>query len=441
MVEPIRIPTPDERRRALENAGHNLFRVASTDVAVDLLTDSGTTAMSDTQWAALMRGDEAYAGSRSFARFEQRIRATFGLEHVIPVHQGRAAEHLLVKALGRPGMCVPNNAHFDTTRANVEIAGLEACDCPLPEALVPSSEAPFKGNMNLIALTEKIRLHGRDRIPFVLLTVTNNSMGGQPVSLENIKAVARIAKAHGIPLFLDAARFAENAMFIRMREPGQTDRSLADIVRDMMDATDGAYMSCKKDGLVNTGGWIAVRDGRLAARLRELLILLEGFPTYGGLARRDLEAITVGLQEVLEPEYLRFRLEQTAYLHDALRRAGVPLVCPPGGHAVYVDAATALPHLRRDQYPAQALANEIYLEGAVRTCGFGRLALGTSMPLELVRLAIPRRVYTQAHLDYAADTVAAVVRRADRVRPLRLVEGNGPLAHFTARLEPLNTAS
>ncbi|HUR84833.1 MAG TPA: tryptophanase [Solirubrobacteraceae bacterium] len=440
-VEPIRMTDRAEREACLREAGLNLFALRSDDILIDLLTDSGTGAMSSEQWAGLQRGDESYAGSPSWYRFLDAVRELFDFAHVIPTHQGRAAEKILFSVLGGPGRVIPNNTHFDTTRANVEFSGAEAIDLPLPEARTPSLEHPFKGNMDVEKLAALLDARAVD-VPVVFVTVTNNSGGGQPVSLENLRAVREVCDRHGSPLFLDACRFAENAWFIREREPGQGDRAVADIVRDMAALADGMTMSAKKDGLANIGGWLAVRDDELAAQCRNLLILTEGFPTYGGLAGRDLEAIAQGLREVVEHDYLHYRIRSTAYLGDALHAAGVPVVRPIGGHAVYIDAGALLGHLAPLQYPGQALAAALYVEGGVRGCEIGSVMFGrrpdgseSAAAVELVRLAIPRRTYTQSHMDYVIEVVLAVAERAPELRGLRIVEEAPTLRHFTARFE------
>jgi tryptophanase len=442
-VEPIRMSSRAEREGLLERAHFNLFELHSDDVLVDLLTDSGTGAMSSEQWAGLQRGDESYAGSPSWFRFRAAVRELFDFEHVIPTHQGRAAEKILFSVLGGAGRVIPNNTHFDTTRANVEFTGAQALDLPIAEARTPGLEHPFKGNMDVAALAELLDARAAD-VPVVFVTVTNNSGGGQPVSLENLRAVRAVCERHGVPLFLDACRFAENAWFIREREAGQSGRAVADIVRDMAAVADGMTMSAKKDGLANIGGWLAVGDAALAERCRNLLILTEGFPTYGGLAGRDLEAIAQGLREVVDHDYLRYRMRSTAYLGDALHAAGVPVVRPIGGHAVYIDAGALLTHIAPLRYPGQALACELYAEGGVRGCEigsvmFGRRPDGGEVPaaLELVRLAIPRRTYTQSHIDYVIEVVLAVAARRGELRGLRIVREAPTLRHFTARFEPL----
>jgi tryptophanase len=442
-VEPLRMTTEAERREAIAQAGFNLFSLRSVDVLIDLLTDSGTGAMSSEQWAGIQRGDEAYAGSPSWYRFEAAVRALFPFEHVIPTHQGRAAEKILMSAIGGPGKKVPNNTHFDTTRANVEATGAEAIDLVTPEGLDPTLEHPFKGNMDLARLEAFLGDHAAD-VPAVFVTITNNSGGGQPVSLENLRGVRALCDRFGVPLFLDACRFAENAWFIREREPGHEGRAVADIVRDMAALADGMTMSAKKDGLANIGGWLAVRDDALAARCRNLLILTEGFPTYGGLAGRDLDAIAQGLTEVVQEDYLRYRIRSTAYLGDGLQAVGVPVMRPVGGHAVYIDARALLPHVPPLAYPGQAVAVALYEAGGIRACEigsvmFGKRPDGSERPaaLELVRLAIPRRTYTQSHVDYVIEVCAEVAQRASDLRGYRIVEEPPALRHFTARFEPL----
>jgi tryptophanase len=436
-VEPIRRPSRDERAAHLARAHHNLFLVPAEAIFIDLLTDSGTGAMSAQQWAALMQGDESYAGARSFARFERTVRDIFGFEHVIPTHQGRAAERLLFSTVCKPSDVVPNNAHFDTTRANVEHCGAEARNLPIAAARDPQSRQPFKGDMDVDALRALIDEVGVDRIPLVMLTVTNNAGGGQPVSMANVRAVSAVCRRHGIPLYFDACRFAENAYFIKQREDGYADRSPRTIAREMFALGDGCTMSAKKDGLANIGGFLCTNDPLLAAQLANLLILTEGYLTYGGLAGRDLEAIAVGLDEVLAEDYLAHRMATTAYLGERLTAAGVPIVQPPGGHAIYIDVGSVLPHIPRDEFPANAFVAELYLEGGIRTLEIGALSYGEHAPLELVRVAIPRRAYTASHLDYVVDVVVRVVARADELRGLRLVHEAPFLRHFTAHFEPV----
>jgi len=443
-VEPIRMTTRREREAHLAQAGYNLFALHSQDVLIDLLTDSGTGAMSAEQWAGLQRGDESYAGSPSWFRFEAAVRELFPFAHIIPTHQGRAAERILFSVLGGPGKAIPNNTHFDTTRANVEATGALAADLVIAEGRVPSSEHPFKGNMDVAELEAFIADHGAANVPVVVVTVTNNSGGGQPVSLENLRAVRSVCDRHAIPLVLDACRFAENAWFIREREPGYADVPIPDIVREMAALADGMTMSAKKDGLANIGGWLACRDDALAEACRNLLILTEGFPTYGGLAGRDLEAVAAGLREVVDEDYLRYRIRSTAYLGDALHAAGVPVVRPTGGHAVYLDARALLPQIDPLEYPGQALAVALYREGGIRGCEigtvmFGRAPDGSEHPaaMDLVRLAVPRRTYTQSHIDYVVEVVLAVAARAGELRGLGIEHEPAQLRHFTARFAPL----
>ncbi|HET7521479.1 MAG TPA: tryptophanase [Candidatus Limnocylindria bacterium] len=443
-VEPIRLTTVEERERRLQESGYNLFNLHADDVLIDLLTDSGTGAMSAEQWAGMQRGDESYAGSPSWFRFLESVRELFPFKHVIPTHQGRAAEKILFGVVGGPGRVVPNNTHFDTTRANIEFTGAEAVDLVISEGRSPSAIHPFKGNMDVEALDAFIRERGVEHIPLVMVTVTNNSGGGQPVSLENLRAVRAVCDRYGLPLFLDACRFAENAWFIKQREPGQADRSIPDIVREMASLADGMTMSAKKDAIVNIGGWLAMNDDAWAEQARNLEILTEGFPTYGGMAGRDLDAIAQGLREVIDEDYLRYRIRSTAYLGEALVEAGVPCVQPIGGHAVYLDAAALLPHIRPLEYPGQALAVALYREGGIRGCEIGSVMFGqhpdgseTPAPMELVRLAIPRRVYTQSHIDYVIEVVRWVAERAGELRGMRITEQPAQLRHFTARFEPL----
>jgi tryptophanase len=443
-VEPIRLTTVDERVTALHAAGWNLFNLHADDVLIDLLTDSGTGAMSRDQWAGIQHGDESYAGSPSWFAFRDSVVDLFPFRHVIPTHQGRAAERILFSAIGGPGKTVPNNTHFDTTRANVEFTGAEAVDLVIPEGRVPSALHPFKGNMDVDALERCIEERGAANVPVVFVTITNNSGGGQPVSLRNLRAVRAVCDRCGIPLFLDACRFAENAWFVHEREEGQAGRPIRDIVREMASLADGMTMSAKKDGLSNIGGWLACNDDALAEQCRTLLILTEGFPTYGGLAGRDLEAIAQGLREVVEEDYLRYRIRSTAYLGEALDVAGVPVVKPFGGHAIYIDARALLPHIPPLEYPGQALAIALYREGGIRGCEigtvmFGRHPDGSEEPaaMDLVRLAIPRRTYTQSHVDYVIEVVRWVAERASELRGVRIAEQPPALRHFTARFEPL----
>jgi tryptophanase len=442
-VEPLRMTTAEDRRDAIAEAGYNLFALRSEDVLIDLLTDSGTGAMSRDQWAALQRGDESYAGSPSWFRFLDAVQELFPFQHVIPTHQGRAAEKILFTVVGGPGKVIPNNTHFDTTRANVEYTGAEAVDLVIAEGRDPASRHPFKGNMDVGAL-DRLLAARPGHVPVVFVTVTNNSGGGQPVSLANLRETRKVCDHHGVPLYLDACRFAENAWFIHEREPGQDGREVADIVRDMAALVDGMTMSAKKDPLANIGGWLALDDDDVAAACRNLLILTEGFPTYGGLAGRDLEAIAQGLHECVQHDYLRYRIRSTAYLGDALARAGVPIVQPIGGHAVYLDARALLPHVPPLAYPGQALAVALYETGGIRGCEigtvmFGRQSDGSETPavMDLVRLAIPRRTYTQSHIDYVIEVCVEVASHAADIGGYRIVEEAPALRHFTARFERL----
>ena len=444
-VEPIRITTREERAAAVEAAGLNLFALHADDVLIDLLTDSGTGAMSRDQWAAIQHGDESYAGSPSWFVFLEAVTALWPFRHIIPTHQGRAAEKILFSVIGGPGMVIPNNTHFDTTRANIEATGAAAVDLVIAEGHDPSVIHPFKGNVDIAALEALLDARADD-VPVVFVTVTNNSGGGQPVSLENLRAVRAVCDRFGKPLFLDACRFAENAWFIKTREPGQADRPVPEIVREMASLADGMTMSAKKDGLANIGGWLATNDDALAEACRNVLILTEGFPTYGGLAGRDLEAIAQGLREVVQHDYLHYRIRSTAYLGDALDQAGVPLVKPFGGHAIYLDARALLPHIPALQYPGQALAVALYVEGGIRGCEIGTVMFGrhpdgteSAAAMDLVRLAIPRRTYTQSHIDYVIEVVSAVAERASELRGLRMVEPQPTaLRHFTARFASLS---
>jgi tryptophanase len=445
-VEAIKFTTREDRVAALADAGHNVFRLHAEDVLIDLLTDSGTGAMSARQWGALMQGDESYAGSRSFYRFRDVVQELTGFEHIIPTHQGRAAERILFHTQVHEGQIVPNNNHFDTTRANIEIERAEARDLVIAEGRVPAAIHPFKGNIDLDAL-ERLLVEDRDRggtvVPLVMVTITNNSGGGQPVSLENLRGVRRLCDAYRKPFFLDACRFAENAYFIKLREEGQEHRPPREIAREVFRLADGCTMSAKKDGLANIGGFLAMNDGRWAEAARNLLILTEGFPTYGGLAGYDLEAIARGLEEVVEEPYLKYRIRSTAYLADKLIARGVPIIQPAGGHAIYLDARALLPHIPPARYPGIALANALYVEGGVRgveigTVMFGLRPDGTEVPpaMDLVRLAIPRRVYTQSHIDYVAEVVLAVAAAAAALGGYRIVSAPPVLRHFTAVFEP-----
>ena len=444
-VEPLALTTRAEREQHLREAGYNLFNLSSNTVTIDLLTDSGTSAMSAEQWSAAMSGDESYAGSASYARFERAVKDIFGFGEVIPTHQGRAAERILFGVLCRAGHVVPNNTHFDTTRANVEASSAQAIDCVIPEGRDPSRYHPFKGNMDLVQLDGLIEKHP-EQIPLVLLTITNNSGGGQPVSMENIREVSQRCREHGIPLILDACRFAENAWFIREREHGYADRDLGEIAHEMFSYADGCTMSAKKDGLANIGGFIALNDRIVAREARNVLILTEGFPTYGGLAGRDLDAIAVGLREALDADYLRYRITSTRYLGERISREGVPIVQPPGGHAIYIDARGFVEHLGPEDLPGQSLACELYLEGGIRSCEIGTVMFGSGLPGEpdfepapndLVRLAIPRRVYTQSHIDYVIEVVLSVYEKRYQLRPYRFVNAPPVLRHFTACFDPL----
>jgi tryptophanase len=444
-VEAIDFPDADTRRAALDRARYNLFGLRSEEVVIDLLTDSGTGAMSTRQWAGMMMGDESYAGSRSYERFRETVASITGFSEVIPTHQGRAAERILFSVAVETGDVVPSNTHFDTTRANVEYQGAEARDLVISEGRDPRSEHPFKGNLDVAALERTIDEIGVDRVPLVMLTVTNNSGGGQPVSLENVRAVRAVCDRYGIPLILDACRFAENSWFIKQREAGQADRTPLEIAREMFSLADGATMSAKKDGMSNIGGFLALNDSEWASQARNLLILTEGFPTYGGMAGYDLEAVAAGLWEALDEDYLRYRIRSTAYLAELAEAAGLPTVRPPGGHAVYLDAAAALPHIPPLQYPAQVLACALYLEGGVRGVEIGSVMFGKPQPdgsevpaaMELVRLAVPRRTYTQSHIDYVGEVMERVAADAGNLRGLRIVEQAPWLRHFTAAFAPI----
>jgi len=445
VVEPIRKTTRAERAEKLAEAGYNTFLLRSEDVYIDLLTDSGTAAMSDWQWAGIMQGDEAYAGSRSFYHLQAAVADLFGFPLLIPTHQGRAAENILFTMLVKPGQFVINNMHFDTTRAHVQHKQGIAVDLPVPEALVPTDQSPFKGNMDLAKLDEFIRTHGREQIALIMATVTNNSAGGQPVSLANLRGIREIANRYGLPFFIDACRVAENAYFIKQREPGYQDKSVRQIIREIMDTADGVTMSGKKDALMNIGGFLAMRDEELYRQATVWAVLFEGFPTYGGLAGRDLEAMARGLYEAADEDYLAYRVGQVAYLGQRLREAGVPIIEPPGGHGIYIDARRFLPHIPRDQFPAWALTGELYLEAGVRTVEVGAVLAGRDPAtgenvypeLDMVRLAIPRRVYTDRHLDVVAEAAARVLARRDQVRGVRFTYEPPLLRHFTARFEPV----
>jgi len=443
-VEPLGFTTRKEREAVLRDGGYNLFNVPSDKVLIDLLTDSGTAAMSAEQWAGIMRGDEAYAGARSFFAFEKSVRELTGYREVIPVHQGRAAERILCSIIGGKGKTFISNSHFDTTRGNIEISGAEALDLPVPEALDFSKPADFKGDMDTLALAAALKEKGPENVPLVIMTVTNNSLGGQPVSMRNLREVSQICREFRVPLFLDCARFAENAWFIKKREKGFGTVPVADIVHEMFSLAQGCMMSAKKDALVNMGGFLAMRDKELARRCREVLIAGEGFSTYGGLAGRDLEAIAIGLREVLDEEYLHYRIRSIEYLGEGLRRAGIPFVEPPGGHGIYLDARRLLPHVPPHEYPGQALVCELYLTGGIRGVEIGSLMFGRRRDgkfepakMELVRLAIPRRVYTQSHIDLVIEVCGDIAKRVKEIRGLKLLEASEHLCHFTARLAPL----
>ncbi|MCK4412470.1 MAG: tryptophanase [Candidatus Eisenbacteria sp.] len=444
-VEPIRMTTREEREQVLAAAGYNLFSVRAEDVLIDLLTDSGTSSMSSEQWAAMMRGDESYAGARSFFRFEAQVREITGFTHIIPAHQGRAAERILFNVLHREGGIYLGNTHFDTTRANIEYLGDEAIDLPIPEGTVPSQLHPFKGNIDLDRLASDLRRHA-GAVRAVIMTVTNNSGGGQPVSMANLREASRLAHAQGTLLVLDSCRFAENAYFIKQREPEYAEKSILEIAQEMFSYADATTMSAKKDGLANIGGFLACSDDEIAAAARNLLILTEGFPTYGGLAGRDLEAIAQGLREVMEEDYLRYRIRSVEYFCESLQAAGVPMIQPPGGHAVFLDAGSFLPQVPPAEFPGQVLANELYLAGGIRGVEIGSVMFGKEdpatgtvqhPPMELVRLAIPRRVYTQSHVDYAAEVITAVHAERERLRGLKMTYQAPFLRHFTARFAPL----
>ena len=447
VVEPIKMTTRDEREHYLKDAAYNLFLLKAENVIIDLLTDSGTAAMSADQWSALMRGDESYAGSRSFYRFDKVVRDIFGFKQVIPMHQGRAAERILFSVMCKKGSIIPNNTNFDTTRANIEYLGAEAVDLPIPEFYQPAINHPFKGNMDTEALEHFIKRVGPDRVPLVMLTVTNNSGGGQPVSMANIRDVKAICARYGLPLYLDACRFAENAYFIKLREAGYADVSVKEIAREMFSYADGCTMSAKKDGLANIGGFLCTNDDQLAQQEKDLLILTEGFPTYGGLAGRDLEAIAVGLEEVLHEDYLQYRFASIRYLGEHISRAGVPIVQPPGGHAIYIDARAMLPHIPPLQYPGQSLAIELYREAGIRSCEIGSVMhaekqsdSGEEIPsaMDLVRLAIPHRVYTQSHIDYVVEAILRVHERRNSIGGYQITSQPKFLRHFTAQFEPLD---
>jgi tryptophanase len=435
-VEPLRRTTVEQREHLLEQAGYNLFQIRASDILIDLLTDSGTSAMSTEQWAAMMRGDESYAGSDSFYRLESAVRDLTGFKHVIPTHQGRAAERILFSILCKPGDIVPNNTHFDTTRANIEANGAQALDLPTPESRDTQRVLPFKGNIDLETLEKVIAENGRERIPLVMITVTNNSGGGQPVSMANMRAARDITRRYGIPFYIDACRFAENAWFIKQGESEYAQHSPEQIAREMFSLADGCTFSAKKDAFANIGGLLCTNDDRLAQQEKNVLILTEGFPTYGGLAGRDLDAIAVGLKEVLQPEYLEYRIASTGYLGRHISEHGVPIVQPPGGHAIYIDAGRMLPHIPSSEFPGQALAVELYRHAGVRSVEIGSVMFGEASHHELLRLAIPRRVYTQSHIDYLVEAILEVNEHKDRIRGFEIVSQPEFLRHFTARFRP-----
>jgi tryptophanase len=440
MVEPLKLTTRAQRETILRAAHFNVFQIPAEEVIIDLLTDSGTAAMSSEQWAGMMRGDESYAGARSWFRFEKVLRDLTGMPHILPTHQGRASERILFELIGGAGKVIPSNNHFDTTRANIEHSGAKAVDLVIDEGTQPGNRHPFKGNMNVEKLERLIAEVGARNVPVVMMTVTNNSGGGQPASLANLHAVADICRRHGIPFFLDACRFAENAWLIKQREPGQHDRSPRDIARDLFDLADGATISAKKDGLVNIGGVLLMRDDALAARANNLLILTEGFITYGGLAGRDLEAMAQGFCEVLDEHYLEYRLRSVAYLGEHLLAEGIQIVEPPGGHAIYIDAAAFCSHLPRRQFPGQALVCALYRHAGIRAVEIGSVMFGSDSaapPMELVRLAMPRRVYTQSHIDYVIEACAEIFQMREQLRGLRIVEEPPALRHFTAKFEEI----
>jgi tryptophanase len=444
-VEPIRFTTKEERTKILEEAGYNTFLIHADDVLIDLLTDSGTSAMSSEQWAGIMRGDESYAGAKSFYRFESAVKKITGDKFIIPTHQGRAAEKILFTILGGKGKFFASNTFFDTTRANVEYSGAEAHDLLNEVGKHPEIRAPFKGDMDIEALESFIKKYGRENIPLVVLTVTNNSGGGQPVSMKNIKEVSKVCKQNNIPLFLDACRFAENAYFIKMREDGYKNKTILEICQEMFSYADGSTMSAKKDALVNIGGWLSINDEELAMKSRNLLIVTEGFPTYGGLAGRDLEAIAQGLEEIVDEYYLQYRIRSIEYLGEKLLSNGIPIIEPPGGHAIYIDAKRFAPHIPVEQYPGQSITCEMYIEGGIRACEIGSVmfgkydANGNLIPsmMELVRMAIPRRVYTQSHIDYVAEVLIEVFKKKDELRGYTFTYEAPILRHFTARFKKL----
>ncbi len=446
VVEPIKMTTKEQRKKILQQAGYNLFLVKAEDIYIDLLTDSGTNAMSQYQWAGLMIGDESYAGCRNFYHLKDTVKELFGFEYFVPTHQGRPAENILFMLTVKPGDYVPNNMHFDSTRAHVIDKGGIPVDLAIDEAYDIENEHPFKGNMDINKLEDFIKKVGREKIPLIMITLTNNTGGGQPVSMKNIREVKEVAKKYDIPLFFDAARFAENAFFIKEREPGYQDKSIKEIVLEMMNCADGFTMSCKKDGLVNIGGLLAVRDKDLFEKIKQLLILMEGFPTYGGLAGRDLEALSIGLREVIDETYLRWRVGQVRYLGERLKDAGIPIILPIGGHAVYIDIKRFLPHIPQSQFPDNAFATTLYLEAGIRSAALGSTAFSEKdektgevkyPKLELVRLTIPRRVYTNSHMDYVAEAVIELYKKRDTIKGLKIVYEPKIMRHFSARFEPI----
>ena len=440
-VQPIRSTTREERIAALETAGNNVFLLKAEDVLIDLLTDSGTGAMSNEQWAGMMRSDESYAGADSYYRFEKTVKDITGYKHIIPTHQGRAAERILFGAAVEEGQVIPNNTHFDTTRANIEVLGATAVDIPTPESSDTQSVAPFKGNMDIDEL-KSILDQWSDKVPMVMMTITNNSNGGQPVSLENIRAASALCKDHGVPFFIDACRFAENSWFIKLREEGNDNRTPIDIAREIFSLADGATMSAKKDGMANMGGFLALNDDDLAEKCRSMLILTEGFPTYGGLAGYDLESIAIGLYEALREDYLAYRIRTVAYVGERLTKMGIPILQPPGGHAIYLDAKSWLPHISQEQYPGWALTNVLYREGGIRASEIGSVMFGQQpdgsekfADKELVRLAFPRRVYTQSHIDYVVEVLEYIHTMKDSIKGVRITKQPAALRHFTAQFE------
>ena len=446
VVEPIRQTTEEERAQILKDAHYNPFMIKAEDILIDFLTDSGTGAMSDRQWGALMTGDESYAGSRSFFKFESVVKKITGFKHIIPTHQGRAAERILFSITVKEGDIVPNNTHFDTTRANIEFNKAEAVDLVIPEGKIPELEHPFKGNMDLEKLEQLLEKH-KDRIPLGMITITNNSGGGQPVSMENIREVSRLFKKYGIPFFIDACRFAENAYFIKLREKGYENKSVLEIAQEIFSYADGCTMSAKKDGLVNIGGFLAMNDDELAMKARNVLILTEGFPSYGGLAGRDLEALAVGLEEVLHEDYLKYRIRTAEYMGERLLEAGISIIRPTGGHAVYIDAKKFYPHIPPSQFPGQTLVCELYKKGGIRGVEIGSVMFGKKNPetgeeipasMELVRLAFPRRVYTQSHFDYAIEKIIETFKERDNAKGMKIVWEPPFLRHFTAKFEPVS---